>query len=298
MPSSPKVSVVVPTLDRRAKILLCLGGLLRQTWREMEVIVVDDGSADDTPKELARFAADHPDFPLVIVRNETNLGANAARNRGIAVAEGEIVAFLDDDCIPEPEWLEHLVPAFARPEVGATTGMVHDVPARNLFELMFQGTHRLAHRGEAGRLLGGNMAARRELLLRFLFDEDRDGTRLGRDGRPDMTVSGRTDEEGLYLVLRAAGFEVPTAPDAVVVHDHAMSGRSLLRQAWHGGRSAARLVWKYRLPPRLDMLPFMLAWGTLPLGWIDGRLFSSLLSSSRRRLPRFPTTTSSARARR
>ena len=90
------------------------------------------------------------------------------------------------------------------------------------------------------------------------------------DGTPDIAVSGRGDEEGLHLALRAAGYELRAAPDAVVLHEHHYTGRSLFRQAFRGGRSAARLVYKYYLPPRLDLLPFILAYLTLPLvllGW-------------------------------
>jgi glycosyltransferase involved in cell wall biosynthesis len=264
--SVPSVSVVVPTLDRRSKIVECLEGLACQTHRDFEVVAVDDGSTDDTPTALERLAASHPDLALTVLRNEENRGANASRNRGVEVARGAVVAFLDDDCVPEPTWLERLVVAFGQPGVGAVNGLVIDAPARNIFELAFKGTHRIARPGKAGRLLGGNMAARRGLLLRFPLDEDRDTTLRRADGTPDMSISGRTDEEGLCLLLRAAGFDIVAAPEAVVVHDHPMTGRSFLRQAWLGGRSAARLVYKYHLTPRLDMLPFMLAWGTLAVG--------------------------------
>jgi hypothetical protein len=105
------------------------------------------------------------------------------------------------------------------------------------------------------------MCVRREPLLRFMLDEDRAPS----DGAADAAVSGRGDEEGLFLLLRAAGYDQRVVADAIVHHDHPLRAATFLRQAWRGGRSAARLVYKYRLRTRLDVLPFALALVTLML---------------------------------
>jgi len=97
--TAPLVSVVLPTRDRVHRLVKALASIERQTWPTWEVIVVDDGSTDDTPTVLA--AASERDPRVRTVRNDRGLGGSAARNRGIELAEGDLLAFLDDD----DEWL-------------------------------------------------------------------------------------------------------------------------------------------------------------------------------------------------
>ena len=262
---APPVSVVIPTCNRRAILQRCLEALAAQTYENYEIIVVDDCSTDDTPEFLARFAEQHPDLNLRCLRNENHAGANPSRNRGIEIATGDLVAFLDSDCIADPDWIANLVAGFQTDRVAAVTGLVRDAPPTNIFELTFKGTHRLAKAGPANRLVAGNMCIRQDILRQHVLDVDRASQPVGADGRPDVSVSGRGDEEGLYLYLKASGFEIIAAPNAVVLHEHHYTGRTLFRQAFRGGQSAARLVYKYHLPPRIDMIPFVLTYTTLPL---------------------------------
>lgn len=259
------MSVVVPTCNRRAVLARCLDALLAQSYPRYEIIVVDDCSTDDTPAFLQSFAADHPQLPFRWFRNPSHAGANPSRNRGIREAAGAFVAFLDNDCIAEPDWLARLMGGFTGEQVAAVTGLVADPKPANIYELTFKGTHRVHGRGRAGRLVAGNMCVRRPLLLQFMLDEDRAPRASTGQEPPDVTVSGRCDEEGLYLLLCAAGHEVRVVPEAVVVHEHHFGGRRFFRQAYRGGKSAGQLVYKYHLPPRLDMLPFVLTYLTLPL---------------------------------
>jgi len=104
---TPRVSVVVPTRDRRTVLARALASIDAQYFRDFEVVVVDDGSADGTAGWLR---AEHPAVRLVELR--TSCGAAAARNRGVARARGEIVAFLDDDDAWRPSYLETQVALF------------------------------------------------------------------------------------------------------------------------------------------------------------------------------------------
>jgi glycosyltransferase involved in cell wall biosynthesis len=87
----PKVSVVVPTYNRAEMLARCLGSILSQSFLDFEVVVVDDGSTDNTRDVVAGFP--------VIYTYQANQGPGAARNRGIEMAKGEYVAFLDSDDI-------------------------------------------------------------------------------------------------------------------------------------------------------------------------------------------------------
>jgi hypothetical protein len=178
-------------------------------------------------------------------------------------SRGEILAFIDSDCVAAPEWIEMIARPFADPSVAAVVGRIDDPPVRNIFELTHRGGNRIPGEGDPGRLVGCNMAVRREQMLHVGWDEDRRFQAMIDIGVPDTATSGGCDEEGIYLMLRAMGYRQCVARDAVVLHEHYYTGRSLFRQAYIGGGSAAHLVYKYRLPTRLDILPFLCAYLSL-----------------------------------
>jgi glycosyltransferase involved in cell wall biosynthesis len=103
-----RVSVVMPACDAQGTIGAAVASVLWQTYRELELVVVDDGSTDKTPE----IAAAH-DGRVRLVRQE-NQGVAAARNRGIAEAQGELIAFCDADDVWLEQHLEALVAAYDR----------------------------------------------------------------------------------------------------------------------------------------------------------------------------------------
>src|ERR1700728_3850120 len=100
MTDSPLVSVVIPTYNRAATIGRTLDSVVRQTHRPLEIIVVDDGSSDDTLRAVDRQGCT---VPLTVLALGDNQGAAAARNQGIALARGDFVAFLDSDDEWQPD---------------------------------------------------------------------------------------------------------------------------------------------------------------------------------------------------
>jgi GT2 family glycosyltransferase len=263
---TPTVSVIVPTCNRAALSVRCVRALQSQTYDpdKFEIIAVDDGSTDGTLEALEALARGVVKPKQRVLANGKNIGANPSRNRGVRAAEGEVVAFLDDDCVARNDWLAHLVQAFVDPDVAVVVGLVTDPEPDNIWDLAFRGTHRVGKAGTAPRLILGNMAIRRELLLRYALDEDYAFKAAPTAaGSVDVETSGRSDEEGLYLRLRAAGHRIIANPEAAVLHEHHYTAKSFFRQAYKGGRSAARLVYKFRQPHRLDMIPFMCTYGAL-----------------------------------
>jgi glycosyltransferase involved in cell wall biosynthesis len=203
----PLVSVVVPVRDRRDLLHELLNALEAQTFRDFEVIVVDDGSSDGSDTEAERATIAGRSVRLLRV---DKLGAVAAREMGVADATADVLAFTDSDCIPEPNWLAAGMAAF---EDGAD--MVHGrtQPARRMRPLersvgagdegLFP-TCNVFYRRAAFDAVGGfdHAAARR---LGFRMNSRARGLGFGED-----TLLG-------WRVSRAGGV-VRYAPDAVVRH--------------------------------------------------------------------------------
>ncbi len=97
--SKSTVSVIIPTYNRSQLLAEAIRSVLNQTYHDLEIIVVDDNSTDDTEKVIAQIR----DPRLLYIRHEINKGGSAARNTGICAATGKFIAFLDDDDEWEPE---------------------------------------------------------------------------------------------------------------------------------------------------------------------------------------------------
>ena len=94
-----EITVIVPAYNAEKTIGFCLDSILRQTPR-IEIVVIDDCSTDRTPEILERYRARHEN--ILVIRNEKNIGQGLSRNKGIEVAQGRYLSFVDaDDCIDE-----------------------------------------------------------------------------------------------------------------------------------------------------------------------------------------------------
>lgn len=116
----PLVSVVIPVFNDGDALAFCLAALTAQTYPKdrYEIIVVDNGSQEDLQSILK-------DFKTVVSAHEPRPGSYAARNRGITLAKGDIVAFVDADCIPALDWLVNGVKNLTQtPNCGLVAGKV------------------------------------------------------------------------------------------------------------------------------------------------------------------------------
>ncbi len=118
MKSAENVSVVIPTYNSAQTIALTVEKVLNQTLRPSEVVIVDDGSTDDTADVLKNFAG-----RIRVVRQD-NRGPAAARNRGVLECKGDYVAFTDSDCVPDENWLRNLMNGFDSENVAGVGGTV------------------------------------------------------------------------------------------------------------------------------------------------------------------------------
>jgi len=144
---NPKVSVVIPTYNRAEKVRPTIESVLSQTFTDLEVIVVDDGSSDGTREILGRVYGDRIRYLF-----QNNQGVSGARNKGITEARGEWIAFLDSDDLWEPDKLERQFEALKRfaSDCGAcyTDTRLYNHPETRTFFEMADGECR--HEGAMG----------------------------------------------------------------------------------------------------------------------------------------------------
>jgi glycosyltransferase involved in cell wall biosynthesis len=135
--NAPFVSVIIPTHDRTDLLTRCLDSLLTMHYPHYEIIVVDNAPATNATVELIEKYSQRA--PHIVYVRENRQGPSWARNCGIMMAKGEILAFTDDDVVVDSYWLAELVRGFARDtDVACVTGLVLpmeiDTPAQFLFE--------------------------------------------------------------------------------------------------------------------------------------------------------------------
>jgi GT2 family glycosyltransferase len=272
---SPAISVVVCTRDRADELAGCLSTLMALKYSVYEVIVVDNAPSNNKTANLVAS------LPVRYVC-ENRPGLDWARNRGIAEARYEIIAFTDDDVRVDRAWLQAIGSAFSEPEVMAVTGLITpaelETDAQHLFELKYggmgKGLHRRVFRQReltiremlwANRFgVGANMAFRREVFESIgNFDVALDvGTPSGGGGDLDM-----------FHRLVAKGHTLVYEPSAVVCHIHRRSAALLHRQIYDNGRSFGGYLLtcaRNRTINRLSIVRFA-AWNWLAT-WILRRL--------------------------
>lgn len=160
-----KTSVIIPAFNATSTIGKCLLALDEQTLKPSEVIIVDDGSKDNIKLYLKQIQSK---LKLkTILLQQFHQGVAAARNLGSKKARGEILVFLDSDCVPGKKWLKKIVKPFSNPHIGAVGGG-YSAGIDDSFwqrfsceELFFR---RRKRKGEVVTLLSNNMACRKNVF--------------------------------------------------------------------------------------------------------------------------------------
>jgi GT2 family glycosyltransferase len=194
-----------------------------------EFIVVDDGSPDDTAGVLARSA-----LPGLVAVRQDNAGAAAARNRGWRLARAEVVAFTDDDCVPETGWLVEIVAAFRDDKVDAVGARVEPLVPGLLAEFV-QAERLVGHGGtpdDVKYLVTANAAYRRSVLEAL-------------DGFDDEFPGAAGEDTDLTMRAREHGYQLVLLDGAKIAHDHRTSIKGLLRTYYRHGRAWTILAEKH-----------------------------------------------------
>ena len=218
--TAPTVSVVIVSHGRPASLGICLTGVGQIDYPNFEIVIVADQSGIDAVNAHALG-----DQVKLVLFDEMNIPA--ARNAGVAAAAGEIIAFIDDDAIPEPTWLTHLIAPFADESVAVAGGYVigrngisfqwkartvsPDAHTEDLIldydrPQVFEGSRTRAIKTE-----GTNMAVRRDVLVHL--------------GGFDPAFRFYLDETDLNMRIGKAGLKTAIVPLAQVHHGFAPSAR-------------------------------------------------------------------------
>lgn len=268
----PSVTVVVCTRDRPDDLAHCLPELARLAEKGAEVLIVDNCPRDGRTMRLVEK------YSGIGYIHEPKPGLNIARNRGLRAAQGEVVAFLDDDAIPDAGWLQSLLADFADPMVAVVTGITLplelETPAQQWFEKtnsFGRGYVRRVFEAAVTSVLGSgqvgagvNMAIRRSSITEIgFFDEALDS------GTP--TMSGG-DQEFFSRAL-ARGFRIVYEPAALVWHRHRRDWSDLRRTLF--GYGVGLFAWWTRaLIIEKEMT--VLYWGSR---WFVSHVLGELLRS-------------------
>jgi len=221
--ADPRVSIIICTYNRSQDLRRALASLGRLTYRNLEVIVVDNRSTDGTAEVIA-------EFPVKGLREERQ-GVSFARNCGLEAADGDLLLFFDDDITVECDaFIEHLVALFrSDASIGIVGGLIRAVPVGRGnpgFAAMFLAGQdhgpeaRIIHEPEI--LIGASLMYRRDAL-----GQDRFNPELGRRGKGLMA----NEELDMTRRIEARGWRSAYCPDAVVNH-------------WISG---SRCTWRYVL---------------------------------------------------
>lgn len=269
----PTVSIIVPTYKRQKMLNSCLQSLLELDYpkEKLEIIVVDDASP-----EPVTLAGHHSSIRLI--RLARNGGPGVARNEAVRQANGEILAFLDDDCLADSLWLKTLVRCFQFNDVAAAGGRVESADLTRPLEKYEQ--------VQSPLLMGANQRkVRKASALSYLATCNllvRKSAFSAISGfEPSMRVG--EDVDLCWRLLSNSG-KIYYIPGGLVFHHHRSELIPFLKRRLNYGQSEAKLQARYpnerrRMPffPGNNLIPPVLVVAVLLRGWVFGLVAGCLL---------------------
>ncbi|HLY78523.1 MAG TPA: glycosyltransferase [Caulobacteraceae bacterium] len=234
--TGPMVSVLIPCFNEEKVIVASVARILHSNWSRLEVLVLDDGSSDATAARVREAFADEPRVTLLTFPNG---GKARALNRGLAVAQGEIVVALDADTLFPPDTVAQLARWFADPRVGAVAGNAVVGNRLNLVTrwqaLEYVTAQNLERRALAAlgavTVVPGAVGAWRKSALEAL------------GGYPHDTLA---EDQDLTIACQRAGWRVEFDSDARAYTEAPDSVAGLLKQRFRWSFGTLQCLWKHR----------------------------------------------------
>lgn len=246
----PRFTVVVPTRDRPRQLARCLEALRRLEPPEggWELVIVDDGSLPPVELNLAPLTG--------VVLRRAGDGPARARNAGASQARGQYLAFLDDDCEPDPHWLralaERIDPALPTCQGGAIQNALTRNFCSSASQLLVDYLYRAFDSTSEQFFCSNNLCVPTEQFhLLGGFDSS-------------FPLPAAEDRD-FCIRWREAGYALQFVPEAVMLHSHPMNLRGYWRQHYRYGRGAYQfhLLRSERAGERLQIEPFRFYWNLI-----------------------------------
>ncbi|WP_373430240.1 glycosyltransferase family 2 protein [Streptomyces sp. V1I1] len=279
-PRTLRASVVVATRERADQLARALDSLLEQDHPDFEIVVVDNAPATSATQDLV----EHKYGERVRYVRESVPGLAIAHNRGIAVAEGTVIAFTDDDVVADPHWLTALIAPFsADPGLGCATGLILPARLRTPAQILLE-SHGGFAKGFEARLYDPARPPADEPLFPFTAGSFGSGANMAfratalRDigGFDPATGTGTPARGGddlyAFVSVLAAGHRLRYTPDALVWHHHRETWQDLRNQAYGYGAGLTAYLTAL-LVRRPALLPALLR--KLPRGLAHARAITS-----------------------
>jgi len=267
--SAPEVSIIVPCYNGMRTLQSCLQSLidLSPDSPSHEIIIVDNGSDDGSLEALTA----HPGIQLV--REHEIRGPSAARNRGVAVAKGRILAFTDIDCVVSQEWLIKSVPRLNNSDIVGVGGAIEGVRPKNRIQQWMNSRKILDQERALANPFMPYLQTANALFRRDAFNQA---------GGFDQSLYCGEDCDLSWRIQRNSGGRLEYAADAIVYHDHRCSIRGLFRQSMKNAMGGAHLAkkWHGAIPPKSWKNSVWECWGIIRA--LKNYLLISLLTGDRR----------------
>jgi glycosyltransferase involved in cell wall biosynthesis len=235
-----KATIIIPTYNREKILLKCLNSLKKQTIKDFEVIVVDDGSTDDTKKSILKESQKRDLNIKYIYQNHKQQGA--ARNKGMALVSGEYIFFIGDDILPEKNWLEEHLRIHKKEQNCAVLGLTLWHPNLKINSFMNYlapngpqfNYGKIKNRNNCGWdfFWTSNISVPRIFLKKEKFDENFRGW-----GYEDLELGYRLGNMGLRIIFN---------PKAIAYHYHYYGDpEEFLKKQEGAAKSALYFLSKY-----------------------------------------------------
>lgn len=267
---NPKVSVVVCTYNGAGRIKSLLDSLKKQTYKNLEIIIVDDGSTDGTSDIVKKYP-----FKRITHEGNNNKGLADSRNKGVEVSKGDIIVFTDDDCVADKNWIKEIAKCYQKnPSVNGVGGKIKPYSLETLFEkydhyarhpIFFHPTYEYNRKERIRSYLGKMFSMKKKTL--------KDGQKLSAvmglnsSYKKDIIKEVGMHEPGLRrgvdfdlnMKLRKEGILNAVYCDrAIIYHKHRIGFKAFVKHVFDYGKAYMK-VWRLRkevkwLPRPLPLL--------------------------------------------
>jgi len=227
------ISLVIPTHNRFKTLQRLLKSIEDLNLEPDEVIIVNDGSVDQTQYLLKSWESDNHNFVPIVFNNPASQGPGAARNIGIQLASSDAIAFTDDDCIPHPSWISSIMKSryWERKEIAGIGGKVFNFRKGAVSE--YYSYHRILEPPKYNQyLVTANACYLKNCLLEV-------------NGFDETHKYPGGEDNGLSFKLAKRGYKFGFEKNMVVLHDYRTSIVSFFKTFYRYGKGCAEITHKY-----------------------------------------------------